>query len=259
MSTLKKLIRKMTTAVMATAITASTAISVSAGATDYIANGNNVRDGVWGNVIGSVNEGTVFTPDYIVYDSYGNEWSVNGSHYIFLGYCTPINNTPDISDNVSDYDYSYGNETNGFLNSNQQTIYSHFKEQGFPESSSLAIASNLFDESSCNPTASCIDTNNYISYGICQWNGERFDSLQDFCYQYGYDYSTLYAQLEYLDYEFQNYYPYLYWQFMNSNDTRWDTTQRAYEWASQFEVCADYYWQDRADHAGDLYDSVHGY
>ena len=265
MSILKRFIKKVTTAVITTAITASTVIAISAGATDYVASGNNVRNNVWGDIIGYVNEGTVFTPDYIIYDSNGNAWSVNGSHYIYLGYCTPTDNTtaPDISEPVTepDYDYNYGNEnySSGFFNYNQQVIYNHFKEQGFPDSSSLAIASNLYDESGCDPTAYCIDTNDYISYGICQWNADRFDNLQYYCYLYGYDYSTLYGQLEFLDYEFQNHYPSLYWEFLNSGNSRWETTERAYDWASRFEVCADYFWQGRADHAGDLWDSVNGY
>lgn len=153
-------------------------------------------------------------------------------------------------------DYSgldYSCNENAFFNENQRIIYLHFIEQGYPETSACAIAVNAYDESGCDPTAWCTDTNGLISYGLFQWNGGRNARLKEWCAGYNYDYTDIYAQLAYLDWELENYYPYV-------RDTLLDYTisagEASYCWASQFEVCASRYWNGRVAEAESLYNSL---
>ncbi|MCM1222324.1 MAG: phage tail tip lysozyme [Lachnospiraceae bacterium] len=121
-----------------------------------------------------------------------------------------------------------------------------------PAESAAAIASNVFDESGCNTNSCCIDTNGLVSYGICQWNGERYDNLYMWCSAEGYDYTSLDGQLAYLDYELENGYSCVFSRLMAGGDV-WDM---AYIWAGQFEICSDEYWNTRGDNALALYNNI---
>ncbi|MDE5833939.1 MAG: hypothetical protein K2H26_00300 [Ruminococcus sp.] len=240
---LRKVTKLMTTAVMTGAVCMSVS-SVNAGATDtwqadyYV--GNYITDMPYGNIIGSVSAGSEFNTLSSVTAYDGTVWGLcTGGGYICLDYCTPAQT------------YS-SNVMYGFMNYNQQYIYSHFVHKGMPVESAIAIASNAFDESNCNTYTYNIDTNGLPSYGICQWNGERYNSLYTWCSYNGYDYTSLDGQLAYLDYELANGYYYVYSQLMAGGSV-WDM---AYIWASQFEVCSSYQWNTRGNNAVYLYNSI---
>ena len=249
---LRKFTKLLTAAVITGAVISSVSV-MSAGAADIwqsdYAVGNYITDAPYGNVIGSISANTSFTvlSSVTAYD--GTVWGLcaDGS-YICLDYCTNIQ-----TDNST---FAYGFVDNsrqyGFMNGNQQYIYSHFINKGMPFESAVAIASNLFDESGCDANAFCIDVNGLASYGICQWNGERYNNLYLWCSANGYDYTSLEGQLSYLDYELENSYPYVFSQLMAGGDV-WSM---AYMWASQFEVCSSYYWNTRGDNASTLYNSI---
>lgn len=217
--------------------------------------GNYVRSEPYGDIIGSIagNEPIEVASVVTAYD--GSNWAYIGGGYICLDYCKPVSNE-EVSQNVTNsnemIDYSYTNSYTGFLNSNQQYIYSHFENQGMPSESAIAIASNTFDESGCNTYAYCIDTNGLPSYGICQWNGERYNNLVTWCSNNGYDHTSLDGQLAFLDFELNNQYSNILEQLMIGG-TPWDMS---YIWASEFEVCASRYWDTRAENADKLYNSV---
>ena len=65
------------------------------------------------------------------------------------------------------------------------------------------MLANIKAESSFRPTAY---NSNGGSYGICQWTGGRKTRLQNYCEDNGLDYTTLYGQLCFLEYELRNYY-----------------------------------------------------
>ena len=67
-----------------------------------------------------------------------------------------------------------------------------------------AILANIYSESGFRPTASAMESDGYISYGICQWHKGRYDALQSYCASNGLDYTTIEGQLEYLKYELEN-------------------------------------------------------
>ena len=237
-----RIMKLMTTTVMTGVVFASVSgMSASAAdiwkSTDYI--GNYIKDAPYGNVTGSISGNTQFTvlSSVTAYD--GTVWGFTGNGYVCLDYCTPVQ--------TYNSNFLYG-----FMNYNQQYIYQHFINQGMPVESAVAIASNAFDESGCNTNAFSIDINGLASYGICQWNGERYNNLYTWCTFNGYDYTSLDGQLAYLDYELANGYYHVYNQLMSGGYV-WDM---AYIWASQFEICSDSYWYTRGDNAVYLYNSI---
>ncbi|MDE5557677.1 MAG: hypothetical protein K2J32_08310 [Ruminococcus sp.] len=243
---LKNTLRKITkslTAIVMTGVVFTSVSAINAGAADVwqsdYETGNYVRDIPYGNLIGSISANTSFTvlSSVTAYD--GTVWGLRSDGgYICLDYCTPAQ--------------TYNNYLYGFINYNQQYIYQHFINQGMPVESAVAIASNAFDESGCDTNAFCIDVNGLASYGICQWNGERYDNLYTWCTYNGYDYTSLDGQLAFLDYELANGYYYVYRQLMAGGDV-WDMS---YIWASQFEICSDDYWNTRGNNAVYLYNNI---
>ena len=86
--------------------------------------------------------------------------------------------------------------------SNEETIFYYLQnELGLNTAAACGILSNINSESSFNPTSSCIDTNGLTSYGICQWNGSRYNNLRTWCSDNGYSYSSLSGQLAFLKHE----------------------------------------------------------
>lgn len=139
--------------------------------------------------------------------------------------------------------------------SNETLVYEFLTENmGLNSAAASGVLANIDQESAFIPTAYCIDTNNLISYGICQWNGSRYEALKSFCEQNGYAYDSLSGQLAYLQYELQtNYigcYDYLLNSVENSAQGAYDS---AYFWASSYEVCNSIYWEGRASLARDVY------
>lgn len=78
------------------------------------------------------------------------------------------------------------------------------------------IFTYLVYEMGLNPAAACgvlanieyeseFDFNQYgdygTSYGICQWHNERWDTLEKYCNYNGLDWTSLYGQLRFLEYE----------------------------------------------------------
>ena len=75
-------------------------------------------------------------------------------------------------------------------------------ELGMNSAQAVGVMGNIYGESRFNPTA-CNenDTGGTISYGLCQWNSVRYDSLRSWCAANGKDYTTVDGQLWYLKYE----------------------------------------------------------
>ncbi|MDE6787942.1 MAG: hypothetical protein K2J47_01295 [Ruminococcus sp.] len=249
---LRKITKLLTTAVITGAVFTSVS-AMSAGAADIWQSdyevGNYITDAPYGTVIGSIPANTAFTvlSSVTAYD--GTVWGlcVDGG-YICLDYCTNIQ----ADNNASAYDFVDNSWQYSFMNGNQQYIYSHFINKGIPSESAAAVASNLFNESGCDTNAFCIDINGLVSYGICQWNGERYNNLYLWCSANGYDYTSLDGQLAYLDYELENEYFHVFSQLMTGGNV-WNM---AYIWASQFEICSSDYWNTRGDNAVSLYNNI---
>ncbi len=138
---------------------------------------------------------------------------------------------------------------------NDRIVYSFLTERlGLHHGSASGLMSNIYKESAFQPTASCIDTNGRISYGLMQWNGPRFERLKSFCESNGYGYDTLEGQLAYLEYDltgaYSGYYDHLLYGIEDSQQGAYDA---AYFWAAQYEVCNSRYFEVRAELARDFY------
>lgn len=142
---------------------------------------------------------------------------------------------------------------------NQETIYKFMKdEMGFNTAAACGVLANIQAESSFNPAASVIDTNGLTSYGICQWNGVRFDALKSYCNEKGYDYTSLKGQLKYLKYELQNSEARACSMVKNVENTAEGAWNAGYNWARYFERCASENFEVRGNLARDTYWPIYG-
>ncbi len=125
---------------------------------------------------------------------------------------------------------------------------------GLNHASASGLMANIYKESSFIPTASCVDTNGKISYGLMQWNGSRFEDLKSFCQSNGYGYDTLEGQLAYIENDltgaYSGYYDYLLTCIPDTAEGAYDA---AYFWATEYEVCSRKYVVPRAELARDFY------
>lgn len=138
---------------------------------------------------------------------------------------------------------------------NDRYVYEFLTEElELPHASASGLMANIDQECAFLPTASCVDTNGQISYGLMQWNGPRFEQLKRFCESNGYAYDTLEGQLAFLEYDlngpYRGYYDYLLFDVENSEQGAYDA---AYFWAAWYEVCSSSYFEVRADLARDYY------
>lgn len=140
-----------------------------------------------------------------------------------------------------------GTENRASVSENEKYIYDFLTgRMELNTAAACGILANIYKESSFNPNASYMESNGYLSYGICQWNAGRYNNLVNFCGENGYDYKTLEGQLNYLKYELsQNNYKILYngktiYNYMkgveNSGEGAYDG---GYYWCYYFEVPAN--------------------
>ena len=118
-------------------------------------------------------------------------------------------------------------------NTNQDYIYNFLSAKGFNDAAIAGILANIEHESG-------FDTNalgdNGTSYGICQWHNGRWDNLNAYCAENGYDPSSMDGQLEYLVYELQTGYAGVYDTLQNVPNTSEGAYQAAYKWTTDFEI-----------------------
>lgn len=138
----------------------------------------------------------------------------------------------------------------------KQIVWTYLvSELGMNAASASGVMANIQAESGFNPQAHTIDTNGLDSYGLCQWNGSRFDQLRDFCEHRDLSYQSADSQMKYLQYELEGSYRKqgeTMKQFPNTAEGAYDA---AYYWASKFEVCLSDYWTGRAVNAYAYYNS----
>jgi hypothetical protein len=123
---------------------------------------------------------------------------------------------------------------------NESIIFDYLtQEQGLNAAAACGILANIEAESSFNPQAKCVDTNNKISYGLCQWNGPRYESLKSWCKKNGYDYTTVEGQLHYLTYELETGYQSVLSKMQGVSNTASGAYDAGYLWCYYFEIPAN--------------------
>ena len=119
----------------------------------------------------------------LTYENYANNWKINGKAVknAYIKYIkAPTHNQPNTKD----------------------TIFNFLTEQiGLNEAAAVGFMANIQAESSFNPTNEYKESNGFVSYGLCQWNGSRKTALEKQAKNWGYASSSLTAQLMFIQYE----------------------------------------------------------
>ena len=153
--------------------------------------------------------------------------------------------------------YSANSDTVKAGNNVEETIYNFFRNtMGVNTAVTCGVLANIEKECDFNPKESCIDTNGLESYGICQWNGERFTNLKNYCSNNGYDYTDVTGQLRFLKYELENSEKSAWSKVKDMPDTAQGAYDAGYNWARYFERCASKYYTERAELARDKYNNI---
>lgn len=139
-------------------------------------------------------------------------------------------------------------------NQNEIKIYRWLRDTlGCNEAVACGILANISDESKFSPTAERIEKDGRPSYGICQWHDSRLDKLKSFCRERGLNYSSLDAQLRFLQYELKNSEKEA-WKAMQGIENTASGAYRAGDtWARKFERCTSAAFKPRAKSAQNTY------
>lgn len=159
------------------------------------------------------------------------------------------NNDPD--DTINHDQYSVGtSDSRVFEYNNEALIYNFLVYQlDMTDQSAVGILANIKHESNFDTNAFCYDTNDLPSYGICQWNGPRYDNLVSYCENNGYDYTTLDGQLAFMEHEFATSFNIQFNQLKNTTDV----FEASYYFASSYEFCSSDQWSIRSSYAVEKY------
>ena len=125
---------------------------------------------------------------------------------------------------------------------NEKAVYAYLTEEmGLNKALTAAIMANIDHESRFDPQAGFDDVNGMTSYGICQWNGSRFEALKAFCEEQELDYTTLEGQLAYLQFELEGEERRAYEKIRYVPDTVDGAYEAGYNWAKYYERCMQYW------------------
>ena len=121
--------------------------------------------------------------------------------------------------------------------SNEQLCFAYAtKVMGYNTAAAAGLLANISYESGFKPTVS---GDSGRSYGICQWFSSRKTRLINYCADKGLDYTTLYAQLRFLDYELERYYPSVDRYMKNVDNSAEGAYDAAYYFCYNFEAPAN--------------------
>ena len=115
----------------------------------------------------------------------------------------------------------------------QASIYQMLREKGYSKAACCAIFANMEHESGFRTDAL---GDNGTSYGLCQWHEGRWDRLNSYCNEHGYDPSSIEGQVAYMDYELQNKYPDVYNKLMSVDDTVEGAKEASKYWTIYYEI-----------------------
>ena len=121
--------------------------------------------------------------------------------------------------------------------SNEQLCFAYAtKVMGYNTAAAAGLLANISAESGFRPTT---NGDSGRSYGICQWFSSRKTRLINYCADNGLDYTTIYAQLRFLDYELDRYYPAVDRYMKNVDNSADGAYDAAYYFCYNFEAPAD--------------------
>ena len=101
-----------------------------------------------------------------------------------------------VQEDAATYDASYN--TNEDVAANERDVYNYLTgTMGMNSAAASGVMANMYRESRFYVDI----TNDYgTAYGLCQWYGDRWTNLQNYCNSNGLDWHTLYGQMRFLEY-----------------------------------------------------------
>lgn len=122
--------------------------------------------------------------------------------------------------------------------SNKSEVYKVLTQKlKFNSAAACGIMANIERESNFDPTLVIRDSNGLLSGGLCQWNGGRFQNLQNYCKNYGLNYLSIEGQLSYLSWEMNtSSYGYIFDYLFNVPNTADGAYQAGYYWCYHYEI-----------------------
>ena len=121
--------------------------------------------------------------------------------------------------------------------SNETKIFQYLTYiDGYSTAAACGILANLKSESGFRPEAYNSSSG---SYGICQWTGGRYTSLQSYCQDRELDYTTLKAQCLYLSHELKNKYSSVSSYLRSVPNSAQGAYDAGYHWCYYYEVPAN--------------------
>lgn len=120
---------------------------------------------------------------------------------------------------------------------NRNIIYSYLTgTMGLNSAAACGVLANIEAESSFRAN---VYGDSGTSYGICQWHASRFDALKNYASQRDKDYSDIYTQLDYLNYELTNSYSKILNYIKNVSNNQSGAGSAATEWCMYYEIPAN--------------------
>ena len=122
--------------------------------------------------------------------------------------------------------------------SNKRAVFDFLTgEAGFNSAAACGIMANIEHESNFDPTIVARDRNGLLSGGLCMWNGTRFKSLQNYCYNNGYNYLSISGQLRFLMHELKtDYFKHIYNYLKGVSNSSTGAYNAGYYWCYYFEI-----------------------
>ena len=136
-------------------------------------------------------------------------------------------------------------------NATKDEVYKYLKTKtNFNDAAIAAIMGNIQQECSYNINSTYLESNGYTSHGLCQWNGGRYENLQNYC---GDNISSVESQLDFMIHELETEYSTAYNALLNAENTADGARAAALTFASRYEVCDSGSYEIRQDYASDFF------
>ncbi|MBQ7475339.1 MAG: S-layer homology domain-containing protein [Clostridia bacterium] len=132
------------------------------------------------------------------------------------------------------------------------------EEMGFCSAAAAGIMANIMCESSFNPNAGDIDTNDLYSYGLVMWNGPRYERLKTWCRDNELSHETVEGQMKYLKWELENGERATMNAMTSTPDTFEGCVEATVLFAELFERCAAFSYGLRVHYAVNVFWPAYG-
>ena len=152
-----------------------------------------------------------------------------------------------VQEDAATYDASYN--TNEDVAANERDVYNYLTgTMGMNSAAASGVMASMYRESRFYVDI----TNDYgTAYGLCQWYGDRWTNLQNYCNNNGLDWHTLYGQMRFLEYELNSLSSLRSYMYGISNDAN-GAYNAGYEWCRVYELGGNTSDTTRCDSRGTL-------